>query len=130
MALEIFDFPYHQASVAYPERSAQVKLGGNYLFSTKPSGPAMRSFTLEFPLMYWYQNNLGVFDPLIEPKLNLMRLDQFYLRHELHADFVYHHQIYGSLVVKFAKPLVIPTAKTNGNGAVFGLSLSVIEQPV
>lgn len=130
MALEVFDFPFHKASVAYPERSAQVKLGGNYLFSTKPSGPVMRTFTLEFNVLYWIKNQFGVFDSNIEPQLNLLRLDDFYVRHELHKDFIYQHEIYGNLVVKFVKPLVIPTAKEGSDGAVFGLSLLVIEQPV
>lgn len=130
MALDVFDFPFHQVSVSYPERSTQVKLGGNYLFSTKPAGPAMRSFNLEFKVLYWFKNQYGAFDALMEPKLNLMQLEAFYLKHELHKDFIYNHEIYGNVVVKFTKPLSIPTAKENGNGAVFGITLSLIEQPV
>ncbi len=126
--MKVFDFSVHAVSHSYPQRGTQVQLGGNWTFSTAPRGPVMRTFTLRFDLMRWFKNG-AVYSSTIEPQLNLLRLDEFYREHELHKDFIYPHELYGNLVVKFAQPLVIPEAKKDSNGAVLGLTITLIEQP-
>lgn len=126
--MKVFDFSVHVVSHSYPQRGTQVQLGGNWTFSTEPRGPVMRTFTLRFDLMRWFKNG-SVFSSTIEPTLNLLRLDEFYREHELFKDFIYPHELYGNIVVKFAQPLVIPEAKKDSHGAVLGLTVTLIEQP-
>ena len=127
--MKVFDFSVHTVSHSYPQRGTQVQLGGNWTFSTAPRGPVMRTFTLRFDLLRWIKDSNGVFSSVLDPKLNALRLDEFYREHELHKDFIYPHEIYGNLIVKFAQPLVIPEAKKDSNGAILGLTLTLIEQP-
>lgn len=128
--MQIFNFPYHVCTVRYPKRGTQVQLGGSYTYSVKPSAPVSRTFNLTFDLMKWVRNAQGILSPVPEPELNLMRLDNFYQNHELHEDFIYPHELYGNLVVKFLEPLEIPPAKRDSFGSVLGVSVILIEQPV
>lgn len=127
--MKIFDFPIHTVSHSYPQRGTQVQLGGNWTFSTAPRAPVMRTFTLRFDMLRWIKNNAGLYTSSIDPEINALRLDEFYREHELHKDFIYPHEIYGNLVVKFAQPLVLPEAKKDGFGAILNVSLTLIEQP-
>lgn len=128
--MKVFDFPYHTCTVKYPKRGSQIQLGGSYTYSVKSSAPVARTFQLNMDVMKWYKNNSGILTPLKNPKENVMVLDNFYQEHELHLDFIYPHELYGNVVVKFAEPLEIPPAKRDSFGSVFGISLTLIEQPV
>lgn len=130
MSLASFDFPYHTCSIKYPKRGSQVQLGGSYTYSVKPATPAMRTLQLTFDVMCWFKDQNNLLVPYISPEINLMRLDSFYQSHELFKDFLYTHELYGNMVVKFSEPLEIPIAKRNSDGAVIGLTLTLMEQPV
>lgn len=128
--MQILDFPYHTCSVRYPERGSQVQMGGSYTYSVKPAAPVARELTLNFDLMKWVRNAQGILSAVPEPEINIMRLDNFYREHEMHTDFIYPHEVYGNMVVKFKAPLEIPPAKRDSFGSVFGVVVSLIEQPV
>lgn len=128
--MQIFDFPYHVCTIRYPKRGSQVKLGGSYTYTIKPASPVARTFILTFDVMKWIKNAQGILTATQDPYVNVMRLDNFYQAHELHADFIYRHERYGDVVVKFAEPLEIPPAKRDSFGSVFGISVTLEEQAV
>lgn len=128
--MKVFDFPFHICTVRYPKRGTQVKLGGGYTYSVASSSPVARTFVLTFDLMRWVKNSSGLLTPSIDPQINLMRLENFYIEHELHADFIYRHERYGDVVVKFEEPLDIPPAKRDSFGSVFGINVTLSEQPI
>lgn len=128
--MERFEFPYHVCSVKYPKRGAQVQLGGSYTYSVKPAAPVARTFVLTFDLLKWIKDGAGILTAIPDPELNLLRLDNFYRAHELHTDFIYPHEIYGDVVVKFGEALEIPPAKRDSFGSVFGVSVVLVQQPV
>lgn len=129
MSLKTFNFPFHSTSVVYPKRGAQVKLGGNWTYTTKPSAPPMRSLQLKFDALWWRLDGLGLLSATIDPQLNLLALENFYLEHELHQEFIYPSPRYGNLIVRFEEPLAIPEAVKNGNGVVRDLIIKLVEQP-
>lgn len=123
-----FDFPYHTYSTENPESSFRVKLGGSYQFSAPPSAPDQRVFILKFPAMKYFVTN-KVLDKVIQPEINLARLENFYDLHKLHATFTYPHPVYGNVPCRFNKPLKIPEGTPGGNGVVEGISIELIEMP-
>jgi hypothetical protein len=129
MALQTFDFPTHVTSVSYPKRGAQVKLGGNWTYTTKPNAPAMKSLQLRFDGLWWFKDSNNVLSATIQPKLNLLALENFYAAHELHQEFIYPSDRYGNMIVRFEEPLVIPEAVKNGNGLVKDITIKLIQQP-
>lgn len=128
MSLKTFDWPYHTITINYPQRGSQVKLGGNWTYATKPNAPMMRNIQLNFAMLQWFRNEAGQLSSLVEPELNLMRLEEFYLEHELYKDFIYPHELYGNLIVRFSQPIVIPSAM-GSDGVVPNIVVQLVEQP-
>ena len=126
--METFDFPYHLFSTDYPESGARMQLGNSYVFTTEPTAPDQRTFTLDFAAMKFFFLN-GVLSPIPEAKINILALDLFYQRHKLWKSFIYEHQVYGNLTVKFNKPLKIPKGIPGGDGVVASFSVELIEMP-
>lgn len=127
--MKVFDFSAHAVSHSYPQRGTQVQLGGNWTFATGSKAPVMRTFTLRFNVLRWVRGSNGLINSTEDPTINALRLDEFYREHELHKDFIYPHEIFGNIVVKFAQPLNIPEAKQNSGGAVLNTVVTLIEQP-
>jgi hypothetical protein len=122
MALQVFDFPMHKVSVEYPSRGKAVTLGNNWDYTVKSHTPVAKKFTLNFAGMRF-------FDPseiltTQEQRYSLQALEDFYLLHELHGSFLYEHDRYGSVVVKFLQPLVIPEGVTGGEGVHTGIQVT------
>ena len=65
----------------------------------------------------------------INPELNAGALEDFYLNNKLYKKFTYPHPIYGSLEVRFNKPLVLPKGVHGGNGTLEAFELEFIEVP-
>ena len=128
--MKVFNFPFHTCTVRYPKRGAQVQLGGSYTYAVKSAAPVARTFQLSMDVMKWHKNASGILTPLIQPQENVMALDNFYQEHELHQDFIYPHELYGNVVVKFGEALEIPPAKRDSFGSVFGISITLLQQPV
>jgi len=125
--METFDFNYHSFSTKYPETGTRMKLGKSYTYTASSTAPPQRTITLHFDKMQVLMISPGVPDVTSKPEMNFMRLDAFYRRHELHASFLYKHELYGDLVVKFAKPLEMPRVARGGWVPAFTLELE--EQP-
>lgn len=54
--METFNFPYHTFKTEYPESGTRVQLGSSYIFTSPPSGPDLRRFTLGFETMLYWMN--------------------------------------------------------------------------
>lgn len=127
--METFDFPYHTVETDNPDSGYRVQLGGSYVFTTPPTDPDQRTFTLRFPVMKFFLNGSGVLDSTIKPEINMKRLIDFYQNHKLYKSFQYNHPIHGLLVVKFNKPLKEPEGIVNGDGATKEVTIELIETP-
>lgn len=127
--METFDFDYHSMSTKYPETGTKMKLGGSYNYTSTPTEPPARTITLHFAdnAMRIHMISRGVPDLTKEPQTNWARLEAFYKAHEMHKSFIYQHELYGDLVVKFAKPLEMPQLTKGGWLPSFTLDLE--EQP-
>jgi hypothetical protein len=129
-SLQLFNFPLHSVSSRYPGNGLTVQMGGSYTFSTKPSGPPQRMFTLRFMGMKWYWNADGSLDIYTNQPQNMGALDAFYMGAQLWQPFRYLHPVYGLLIVRFAKPLELPeTHQGSPNDVLMTLSIELIEQP-
>ena len=128
MALEIFDFPYHLAKTDNPS-GVSIKLGGSYTFSTPPTDPDQRIFTLAFKGMKYFTDEDGDLTDVTFPQLNMFTLTKFYQRHKMFKSFRYTHPVHGELEVKFNKPLVEEYPETGGFGVVKDFSIELLEIP-
>lgn len=125
--METFPFSYHRVQTDNPESGMRVQLGGSYVFTSAPTDPDQRKFTLTFPTMKYFLNSSNVLDETINPTYNMYNLIKFYQRHKLHNSFMYDHPVHGSLEVKFAKPLIEPEGLPNGFGSVKEFNVELIE---
>lgn len=128
--MDNFDFDYHVVKTQWPDNAEKMQFGNSYMFTSKPRGPAQRLFILTFPGMKRYLNSDGSMDATTNPKLNYTRLENFYAAHQCWASFNYSHPVYGTLVVKFAKPLADPDPIPEGDGALGAFEIQLLEQPV
>ena len=119
--METFDFPYFTQATKYPESSTRVAFNNGYTFTAEPTAPDTRTFSLTFPAMIYYLNDTT------NPTLNLFRLEKFYQRHRLHKKFLFPHPVYGTLEVRFNKPLEIPDGTPGGAGVVEKIQIELIE---
>lgn len=128
--LPVFDFPYHTVETRYPNDGTTVQFGNSYTFTAAASGPPQRSFGLDFAtLVYYLDMFTGQVDPTKNPKINLAALDTFYNLVRMSANFHYDHPAFGRLVVRFAKPLVIPKGLMGGSGASAPVAIELVEVP-
>lgn len=129
MALELFDFPFHTVQTSNPESGMRGTMGGSYVFTSAPTDPDQRQFTLNFPTMKFFVNSSDELDETINPQYNMLALAQFYQRHKTYASFHYQHPVYGLLECKFNKPLVEPEVLPGGSGATKSVTVELIEIP-
>lgn len=128
--MEDFDFDYHSVSINYPESGSRLQLGGSYTFTAAPTSPDQRVLVLSFPAMRSYWNkNTNQPDLTTEPKINVWRLEQFYLRHRLYKRFTYSHPQHGSMVVTFNKPFSTPKKEPGIAGFFQSFELELLEHP-
>lgn len=121
--METFDFPFHKWDVKYQIEGTRIQFGSSYTFASAPTGPSRRIFLLELEGIQWFADNST------EPKRNALRLLEFYERHKLHEEFIYHHPTLGETVVRFRQPLHIPKGITGGGGVVELVTIELEEQP-
>ncbi len=127
--MELFDFPYHTVETKNPEAGYRGQLGGSYVFTSPPTDPDQRTFTLTFPAMQFFVDASKNLDALIYPQRNMKTLINFYLAHKMHESFLYNHPVHGQVEVKFSKPLEEPAGLPGGNGVVKEFSVELIEIP-
>jgi len=127
MAYETFDFPQHGVRHSYPEGDS-IKFGGGYSFGVEPETPIQRTFTLSFNALSIYRVD-GTLSATVNAQSNLLALDAFYARHQLWKRFNYVHELYGTLVCRFAEPFELPKMRPGGLGVSTDFELKIIEHP-
>jgi len=128
--METFNFNYHTITHNYPKGDS-FKFGKGYEFSAAPQLPIQRKFRLYFGSISWFKKD-GVWDPTVEPTNNALALIQFYERHYTYKKFIYPHELYGNLTVKFAtdSPFEVPKSLKGGSGVTEEFDLTFVEQPL
>lgn len=119
----------HTFTTEYPESGFKLQFGNSYTYAEGPTSPDQRIFTLSFPMLKYYTDSGGVVDATINPTLNMLALENFYLEHKMWKTFVYPHPVRGNLNVRFNKPLKVPAGIPDGGGAVGAFSIELIEVP-
>lgn len=124
-----FDFPYHTVETENPESGFRGQFGNSYVFTSAPTAPDQRLFTLNFPMMKYFVDETGRVTDLVNPQLNMYALIKFYQNYKMHKSFVYNHVVHGNLLVKFYKPLKEPEVIAGGFGATKSFTIQLIEVP-
>lgn len=125
---EVFDFPFHNPEVEYPESGVTVQFGNNYTYNAAPEAPDVRKFVLNFKTMFYYIDDQGNIDKQKNPQYNMAVLEDFYQRHKRYKTFLYPHPVYGEIPVRFSKPLQIPKRRESGYGALESFQVELIEK--
>lgn len=126
--MDTFDFPYHVLSVEYPQSSVKLNFGQGYEFASKPKGPDQLDLILDFQLMMFYEDIPGEIDLTTNPRINMGLLEKFYQEKRLFQKFIYPHQFWGDVVVRFKDPLKYKV-KLGGMGSVEPFSVRLTTQP-
>lgn len=96
--------------------STQLSIGG--------TNSTLATFFLDNVQVIRYDDDLSA-----NPKLDIWRLEQFYLRHRMWKRFNYYHSQHGMLVVTFNKPFASPKKTENVSGFVEPFELEFLEHP-
>lgn len=129
--METFPFVNHTPRHAYPRGDA-FQFGRGYTFAAKPQQPVQRKIILSFQALIWYKNTAGTaFVNDIDPENNALAFDEFYRRHLTYKSFIYNHDVYGALEVKFAAdaPFEMPKTREGGAGVTESFEITLVEQP-
>lgn len=127
--MDTFNFPNHKVVTKYPDSSGRIQFGKNWIFTSAPDAPDQRIFTLSFKGFKYYGSD-GSPDLVTDASFNNMgALEAFYQSQRLNKSFLYPHPVYGTLTVRFNKPLEIPNGIENGDGMVEPFEIELIELP-
>jgi len=127
--MQTFNFPMHTIEKVYPQTGVGVKFGNSYEFRSPSPAPDQIEYRLSLQGMQYYRNVGGVYDRAINPTRNILRLEDFYLFHKLHASFLFVHAVDGTVTVRFKNPLIIPTAYRTGMGQLPPFEILLTSQP-
>lgn len=120
MATETFNYPYHTPQNEY-QGGYSIKFGRGYRFAARPTGPEEVIIHLNFPAMFVFEEEIGHgANADVEPTLNIYSLMFFYTRHLMYKPFFYNDWIYGQVVCRFNKPLIMPKTLKTSPGEVGG----------
>jgi hypothetical protein len=126
------DFPaiyYGVPSTKYPESGSRVQLSNSYMFTAKANSPDQRIFTVTLEGMCYFLDDAGDLTSSTNRSRNMAVLEDFYLTHKLNGSFNFNHPVYGTVVVKFNRPLEIPEGIPGGSGVLYAFTVELIEQP-
>lgn len=126
--MALFPFTYFEIETKNPESGYRGQFGNSYVFTSQPNAPDQRIFNLTFPALKYYSIN-GSLSSSLNEENNMLALIEFYQDHKLHKSFDFEHPLYGSLKVKFNKPLVEKPAQKGSNGVVIDQEVELIEVP-
>ena len=128
--MEIFPMTHYKFETKYPDSSTHIQLGRSWNFTAAPNAPDQRVFTLSFVGMKYYQNSDGSLDSTTNATINnLAVLEAFYQLVKTWDKFQLEHPLYGTVVVQFQKPLMIPKGVPGGLGTVEDFAIDLLEQP-
>lgn len=127
--MAVFPATYFTSTTKYPESGNRITLANSYTFTSGPTAPDQRIFTVKVQAMQYFLTAGGVLDLTPEVGRNLAVLEAFYNVHKLHVIFDFTHPVYGVVKVKFNRPLEIPEGIKGGNGMVEDFDVELLEQP-
>ena len=127
--METFPSIYFTFTTRYPETGTRLQFGNSYQFDAPPSAPDQRIFVLRLQGMAYFVDVNDNIDLNYEPGRNVAVLEQFYNNHKRAVPFLFNHPVYGSVVCKFNRPLVIPEGIAGGTGLVQNIEVELIELP-
>ena len=99
-----------------PETPAGTDMNG-WTFTSKPSVPYRRSFTVKLAGMRWYVSG-GALDITTNPKKNIGRLLKFYRDNQRWGVFDLNHEYLGNILCQFAAPVNPPEGLPDSDGLV------------
>lgn len=129
--MEVFNFPFHERETQYPKSGSEVQFGKGWTFTSAPSQPFSREFTLTFRGMTYYEST----DPAVRvkstvyPGNNMSTMETFYQRHELWKEFWFYHPTYGYTKCRFKEPLKVPKGLPGRGGMVDEFNVVLVEVP-
>lgn len=123
--LDRFVWDKFNFGTSYNEPFGQINLKNTssqpyvYAQSTKP----IRIIELEFSTMIYTGG-----EPNNCPKnINFNALMAFYVKHGCHSSFLFDHPVYGDMVVRFSKPIIMPKKNPGGSGTTQSFSITLVE---
>lgn len=125
--MERFNFPYHQFQTNYPDRGQILKMAGNWDYTVEPHAPVSREFILKFPLFKYFPEDEVAGLSVRERQYCANLLEDFYAQHETYKAFIYEHPRHGDQIVKFKKPLNLPSGKIGEEGVIRDITLTLRE---
>jgi hypothetical protein len=130
--MDTFPFTQHVPGPPIYPKGDGFQFGRGYTFASAPQLPLQRRFKLKFDYLCWRRNGADAFDATIEPATNALAFLNFYEKHTGWKSFIYVHDVYGSLIVKFAAdtPPQIGEPMKGGSGVTDGFDVMIIEQPL
>lgn len=126
---QTWNWPYHTVETRYPMNSTVVQFGNGYSFTSKPTSPPQRTFVLDLSALRIVTDSSGNVIEGSNPQLSVYSLDLFYRQVQCYEAFTYNHPMYGALLCRFAKPLVLPKVEPGGGGVVPNITVELIEVP-
>lgn len=121
--MAVFPAVYFTYATRYPQSGTRISLSNSYDFTAGPTAPDQRTFILKLSGMQYFGNLTS------QVNRNMEVLEAFYNTHKLHVTFDLPHPIYGTVKVKFNRPLEIPEGIQGGNGVLDPFTVELIEQP-
>lgn len=127
--MDTFDFcPDSQVAETTPRDPMSVVSMNGWTFTSKPTVPHAHKFKVTLHGLKWITDELsGLYLNAVNPTINARRLEEFYNAHETWDPFYYPHPHLGTLVVRFAAPVIIPAAIPNSDGLCAALEINLIE---
>ena len=108
-----------------PDEKGVVSFNG-WDFSSRPTTPYRRSFSVTLHGMYWWANSDNNIDSAVNPTTNALRLMEFYKDHRLHGVFTFDHEYLGPIHCRFKTPVNIEPAIPNSNGLISAFEVMLI----
>lgn len=125
--METFNFcPDSLVPETLPRDPAQVLSMNGWTFSARPTTPHQRKFRVKLYGLKWFLETDGTYDSTTSPEINAKALEDFYALHETWAPFNWTHPHLGTLVVRFAAPVIVPAGSVNSGGLIEPLEITLI----
>lgn len=125
---ETFNFsPERNVPETLPRAAPTTTMStGGWQFVAKPSTPYQRKFKITLYGIEWYTNADGTYDFTTNPNFNARALERFYERNETWCPFIFKHQHFGDITVRFDQPLTVPAGGKNGGGLCGPIEMTLI----
>jgi hypothetical protein len=114
---ETFNFcPNGQVPETLPRELTSAMTMNGWTFVSKPTTPYVRKFRVKLHGLRWFLNTNGLYDVASSQDVNAKLLEEFYERHETWNPFNWVHPHRGTMLVRFASPVIVPAALPASGG--------------